>query len=308
MKRDTRFVHDNLYQIYSIMKLLPRYVITILTDRSDSKLEVLFYSDEEAITMIISEGKSLSRFGDGEINWMLEKQFDSFQHPSKNLSIQLRKAFTSDNPQLLIGIPYAVVNSSNCNLSAKLYWRIVRSDFSKVINSMGIDKRIFTNASITRPYIDFKNRQYSAKCFNLMKKIWDKRNVIFVEGSKTKLGMGNDLFDNVNSIKRIICPAENAFEKLDEIKFSIRKNVENNDLILVALGPTASILASDLCDEGYQIVDIGHIDIEYMWFLRGDIIKKPIEGKYVNEVRERDPFELYDHDKNYLSSIIDRIL
>ena len=47
---------------------------------------------------------------------------------------------------------------------------------------------------------------------------------MIVEGKKTKLGMGNDLFNNAKDIKRIICPAQNAYEKLNEMEqFSEKK-------------------------------------------------------------------------------------
>ena len=39
------------------------------------------------------------------------------------------------------------------------------------------------------------------------------RDVIICEGEKTRMGVGNDLLDNCKSIKRIICPSENAFDK-----------------------------------------------------------------------------------------------
>lgn len=120
--------------------------------------------------------------------------------------------------------------------------------------------------------------------------------------------MGNDLFDNATSIKRIICPAENAYSKLEAIKSSIRLNVEKDTLILGALGPTASILASQLCDEGYQFVDIGHVDVEYMWYLRHAILRETIEGKYVNESGVKTCSDVYDNDSTYINSIIDRVL
>ena len=120
--------------------------------------------------------------------------------------------------------------------------------------------------------------------------------------------MGNDLFDNASSIKRIICPAENAYERIEAIKNSIRSNVEKDTLILGALGPTASILASQLCDEGYQFVDIGHIDVEYMWYLRHAILRETIEGKYVNESGVKTCSDVYDNDSTYINSIIDRVL
>ena len=57
----------------------------------------------------------------------------------------------------------------------------------------------------------------------------------------------------------------------------------------MALGPTATILAKDICDLNgdkieYQALDLGHIDIEYEWFLMRAKKRKAVKGKYVNEV------------------------
>lgn len=54
-------------------------------------------------------------------------------------------------------------------------------------------------------------------------------------------------------------------------------------MVLIALGPTASVLAYDLNESNIQAVDIGHIDIEYEWFLKGCTKKEKIYGKYTNE-------------------------
>ena len=56
--------------------------------------------------------------------------------------------------------------------------------------------------------------------------------------------MGNDLFDNATSIKRIICPAENAYSKLEAIKSSIRLNVEKDTLILGASRKTPLLFST----------------------------------------------------------------
>ena len=37
-----------------------------------------------------------------------------------------------------------------------------------------------------------------------MKGIWEGRDIIFIEGEKSRLGVGNDLFDNAQSIHRIL--------------------------------------------------------------------------------------------------------
>ena len=83
------------------------------------------------------------------------------------------------------------------------------------------------------------------------------------------MGVGNDLFDNAKSIRWILCPAENAFSCCGEIRAKIRELVPKDRLIRLALGPTVTVLAHDLFLDGYQAVDIGHVDISYERYLRG---------------------------------------
>ena len=45
---------------------------------------------------------------------------------------------------------------------------------------------------------------FSEATFKLLKRIWDGKDIVIVEGEKTKLGMGNDLLSNAKSIRRII--------------------------------------------------------------------------------------------------------
>jgi glycosyltransferase family protein len=142
--------------------------------------------------------------------------------------------------------------------------------------------RTYFNTFITRPYIDFKSKERCGLWFNMLKTVWDKRDVVFVEGEKSRLGVGNDLFDNASTIKRILCPPVNAFGKYDLI---LNKALEQdkNVLFLLALGPTATVLAYDLHKQGYQAIDVGHVDIEYEWYRMGATHKVSVQSKYVNE-------------------------
>ena len=297
---------DKWIYYYSIARIYPEYMRR-KKDKENS-ISVEFYDNEKTVELIVNEGKSLGRFGDGEFMWMTGEKISSFQDYSPELARDLISAFRSKNKNLLIGIPAGIFDSSRCNLYAKMHWEIIKSSFLPRLSKFFDEKRVYCDASITRPYIDYKDREYSKKGFALLKKIWDKRDVVSVEGEKTKLGMGNDLFENVESHRRIICPSENAYSKIEEIKQSIRKNVQKDELLLGALGPTASILAAQLCEEGYQFVDIGHTDIEYMWYLNHSILREPIDGKYVNESGIKICSDLYEKDEKYQKSIIDRII
>lgn len=91
------------------------------------------------------------------------------------------------------------------------------------------------------------------------------------------------MFSGAESIQRIIGPAENAFHAYDKI-LECCKDQAKDKLFLLALYPTATVLAYDLCKMGYQAVDIGHIDLEYEWFLKGQGCRTEIVGKYNNEL------------------------
>ena len=58
---------------------------------------------------------------------------------------------------------------------------------------------------------------------------------------------------------------------------------DREKLVLLALGPTATVMAYDLSHLGFQAIDIGNVDIEYEWYLRGATSKVRIEGKYTSE-------------------------
>lgn len=105
-----------------------------------------------------------------------------------------------------------------------------------------------------------------------LKQIWELKELLIIEGEKTRLGVGNDLFNNSKSIKRRFCPAENVFNLYDKIIGQAKKFNKSN-LILLALGPTSTVLTYDLYKLGYQSIDVCHIDIEYEWFLRKAKIK-----------------------------------
>ena len=62
-------------------------------------------------------------------------------------------------------------------------------------------------------------------------------------------------------------PAENAYSQYNEL-LAAALACESSALFILALGPTATVLSYALCENGRRALDLGHIDIEYEWFLR----------------------------------------
>ena len=130
-----------------------------------------------------------------------------------------------------------------------------------------------------------------------MKQLWSGRDLLIVEGALTRSGVGNGLFTNTKSIKRIIAPSKNAYQKIDQIEQMIRENAEDR-LVLLMLGPTAKVIVDDLQDLDNQLIDLGHIDSEYEWFKIGATYKVKLKNKHTAECNFDENIEAV-HDQTY---------
>ena len=241
---------------------------------------------EETIDKIIKDKVSITRFGDGEFD-MIYGIGMNYQKYDADLAKRLEEIIISQDDGIIIGIPN-VVNLEYCDkytgFATEFWPKWINKYKFKLVRLLKRNRKYYS-AQITRFYLDYKDKSNVAEYVKKMKKIWDKKDVVIIEGEQSRLGIGNDLFDNMKSIQRIICPSENAFEIYDKI-YNEALKIDKNKLVLLALGPTATVLAYDLFKAGYQAIDIGHVDIEYEWFLRKATKKIKIESKYVTEVKE----------------------
>lgn len=237
----------------------------------------------ETLQILIDSEYSICRFGDGEFKLIFGKDI-GFQKYTKALSERLQKILISSDPNILIGIPDKFGELKKFNFETASYWhKFLTKNRDKICKLIDLEKQYFC-AEVSRPYIEERDKSLCKEFFNDLKKIWQNKTIILVEGKYSRLGYNNDLFNNAKSINRIICPAQNAFGIYDEILNNCRQ-YSKNYLFIIALGPTATILAYDLAKEGFRALDMGHIDIEYEWFLRGANKKIAIENKYVNEAK-----------------------
>lgn len=238
-------------------------------------------SIEETIQKIVREGCSVSRFGDGEILLTNNKAI-GFQKADSKLGERLKEVLQSNADGHIVCLSDTFTDIYRYNRKARRFWRTHFFIYGHIWDNLLISNKQYYNTFVTRPYMDFAQKTQCGKWFHDMQAIWQNRNIIFIEGEKSRLGVGNDLFHNAKSIKRILCPPTSAFDKYDSI---INEAVKQSKdvLFLIALGPTATVLAYDLHKKGYQAIDIGHVDIEYEWWRMNAKRKVKIQNKYVNE-------------------------
>ncbi|MDE5438547.1 DUF1792 domain-containing protein [Elizabethkingia meningoseptica] len=263
------------------------------------KLKVNILEFDESIDSLIKDKSSLARFGDGEFTLMLNGEFLY----NRNISLRFQKA----NPQLKqrmidilkdkdiskynlkLAVPIALKEYDETSLvpDAYTFWENYLRERRYKITKLLEKQQVYIDTLITRFYMDFadKDSRRVQKKVNQLKKLWDGEDLLIVEGEGSRLGVNNDLFDNSLGIKRILCPNKDAFDYYDEIlKTAIHYG--QNKVIILALGPTATVLAYDLARAGLRALDLGHIDIEYQWFLMKATEKVAVQGKVITEVSE----------------------
>lgn len=250
---------------------------------------------------------SVARYGDGELDIMLGIGI-KFQRADKALRKRLyeiaRDSVTqnADKNKILICLPNVLCEDAQSALAddAKKWWtKYVK--FTRGYRHKYFGGEFYGDTNITRFYLENRNKDCGAYIEEL-KSIWQGKDILFVEGEYSKLGIGNDLFDGAKSIKRILCPSENAFSVYDKIVKYVVETAKNDTLIISALGPTATVLCYDLTNLGFQALDLGHIDIEYEWFLSGAKEIQTVSGKSVTEASDTVVGELID--ENYESQIV----
>ena len=262
-------------------------------------------STDETLDKILLEHCSVSRYGDGELN-LIRKKGNGFCHYNSSLSERLQEVLISKLPNHIVCLPQALVSQENLNLRTKVFWMAYFTKAYDVFARYIKSEWVYYDASFTRFYFAYKNKNVCKGYLKKIKGIWGGRNVLLIEGEYSRLGVNNDLFRDVCSLQRVLCPAKNAYEKYDDILNAAVKYGQDK-LILVALGQTATVLSYDLAKAGYWAIDIGHVDVEYEWFLRGAKDKIQIEGKYVNEAKDNTSFAVEIQNENYERSIIVRI-
>lgn len=240
-------------------------------------------SIEETLDVILQRQCSVSRFGDGELSIILDRASYPFQRYDEKLAARLSEILKSNQENILVCLPVGFESLENLTPSIKRAWKAhIAMIYPRMFKIIDIKKTYF-NASITRPYISYQDKSVSQIYFQKIMQIWRSRDVLLIEGEKSRLGVNNDLFSEASSFRRVLAPMHNAFDKYEEI-INTARMYPKSILVLIALGPTATVLAYDLGLEGFEAIDIGNIDIEYEWYRMGANKKMKVKGKYTSEV------------------------
>lgn len=269
------------------------------------KQKPIVKSIDETLDYIIEQHCSVSRYGDGEFTVMLGVNCSGYQTYNIELGERLKEILQQPVGKHIVCLPDIFGDLSFLKESSMKFNKgMIAGSGIKWLSLIPQD-RVYYNSFFTRCYNMFADKANCPRWFEKNKEIWEGQDVLLIEGEKSRLGVGNNLFAGARSLQRILGPAQNAYDKYEELyNFAIKYG--EGKLILIALGMTATILAYDLANAGFWAIDIGHIDVEYEWYIRGATEKIALDGKFVNEAPGgRDVAAL--NDPVYQSQIIELI-
>ena len=260
--------------ITTIHRLLSH--IVLLSKKTLIRVWFLFtkvYSFEKTIDIILESKKSVVRIGDGELKW-IHGISHAYEPYSIEMANELKKILFEKNKNVFLCInPQMILKQTHkSNKTEKNYYNsLIKQHMSMYIKYVPRFRK-YGNASITwiyRDYLSFSTDKLT-NIYNGLKLVWDKKDVLIVEGSNVKFGLSNKMMDNARKVNRIICPDNNSFNIIEIIYDNIAKICNNYQIVLFALGPTASILVFKLAsiESRARFIDIGSLNEDYYCFLR----------------------------------------
>lgn len=275
-----------------------------LNSNEDNELNIKVLGILDTLNYIMAHNSSVARFGDGEMD-IITGHSIPYQDYDENLANELKEIISSEsNKSLVICLSDVFERLDRYNQEAVDFWKQHLNN--NYVHYKSLCKAPWYGSTfISRPYMDLVDKSLSNMYFKNIKNLWDKRDILIVEGVNSRSGVGNDLFDNANSVERIICPSKNAYSKIDEIESLIERHAENK-LVLLILGPTAKVLAKRLSIKKFQAIDMGHIDSEYEWFKMKATTKVKLDHKHTAE-HNFDENITFIEDDTYNSQIVERI-
>lgn len=240
-------------------------------------------NNQETLDYLHRHHCSISRFGDGEFG-IIWGWGNGFQQYDEKLASRLQEVLSStDAPNHMNAIPYPLKDWKGL-YKPRNFWPGFTTFYIKRLRPLIDPNRTYLNTQVTRFYFEHEDKSLCSEHLQRLRSLWNGREIVIVEGAQTRSGVGNNLYDNALSIRRILAPAQNAFDKYEVILNAIVAHVAKEELVLMSLGMTATVLAYDLAKLGYWAIDLGHLDLEYEWFLSGKTERFAVKGKFTNEV------------------------
>ena len=208
--------------------------------------------DEQATLDRVCAGASLARYGDGEFKMAGHNAAIKSQCADATLSARLREILT-DSGACLVGIP-----NIQSDTPKAAHW----AKYAHYADLLA--KRPYVSSFITRP--DSAPWINTPAYWAQVQSLWVDQHVTLVRGSSKSL-TADDLV-GAREVREILAPRQHAWAEYA----SLLERIGTPDRVLICLGPTATVMAVDLCAKGVHAIDLGHIGMFLRKVTRGEAL------------------------------------
>lgn len=208
-----------------------------------AKLRVL---DEHKTMDAVANGKSISRYGDGEHNLMCGKTCISQKHDPR-LKAELLEIIKAPLDRCIVGVPQI---GDSMPEKKKVSWRKWLPDLYKYCDPA----KQYYSAFITRP--DQIPEIDTHAFFDRIIELWRGKDIALVWGGYRSLYPDFCRHTGAKSVYSILCSSADAYSQIDYYEAEcVRSGCQT---ILLCCGATATVLAHRLSKLGRHAIDIGH--------------------------------------------------
>jgi hypothetical protein len=217
-------------------------------------------SEADTLTAVVG-GRSLARYGDGEFKLCNDGSGIKSQVGHPELARRLRGILHDAGP-CLVGIP-----NIHSKTPKAAFWAKYQAA-SRFLSPRMAYGSAFISRPDSAPWID------TEAYWQQLESLWVGQDVTLVRGSAKSL-TAEDLM-GAGTVTEIIAPRQHAWAEYE----SLLERIGTPARALLCLGPTATVMAVDLCARGVHAVDLGHV------------------GMFLRKRRRGDPMWVTDEDKS----------
>jgi glycosyltransferase family protein len=234
------------------------------SDDNKDLIKPRIFSPEKTISQLLETRASFCRFGDGEFSLMVGESIP-FQKADARLTRRLHEVFRSNIDEIFIGIPYCYYSSArNMRELPKNFVRTwVAKNRDKITSQTSSNKQYY-DTGCTQLYALFENYDFD-NYFQGILDLWRDKDIAIICGETVFNSIETNIFSCAKTIEYQYAPSRDAFDFYDQI-LEKAKTLDNQKLIIIILGPTATVLAYDMARLGYRALDLGHVAKDYDYF------------------------------------------
>jgi hypothetical protein len=200
--------------------------------------------DEAATIRLALAGRSLARFGDGELKLINGRDAVS-QRGDPTLASALRRILLATDTPALPCIPRLRPKGPK----AEFWKQYERQPYVGFYKSRGRYGSAFVTRPDSAPHID------TPEYWALVRQLWQDKDVILVRGSGKSLTP--ERLSDAASVEEIMVPVQHAWTERSSLYTRLRS--EKSRPVILCCGATATVLAHELAERGVHALDLGHL-------------------------------------------------